>query len=93
MKKSVDINDWDELRAKSNRDAEFYKEYSRISKKIQYYSNAEHRKEKNEKDLENMRQRFKTEEYNEYMRNYMRMYNHKNNNLPSQPVDTPLIIF
>ena len=94
MKKSVDINDLlkqrDELRAKTNRDAKFYKVYSKLSMKIQYYSNAEHRKAKNEKDLDNMRQRFKTEEYNEYMRNYMRVYNHKNDNIP---VENPLIIF
>ena len=97
MKKSVDVNDLlkerENLRTKPNRDADFYKEYSRISKKIQYYSNAEHRKEKNEKDLTNMRQRFKTDEYNDYMRNYMRVYNHKNDNVPSLPLDTPLIIF
>ena len=94
MKKIVDINDLlkqrDELRAKPNRDAEFYKEYSKLSMKIQYHSGTEHRKLKNEKDLMNMRKKFKTEEYNEYMRNYMRVYNHKNDNMP---VDTPLIIF
>ena len=98
MKKSVDINDLlkqrDELKAKPNRDAVFYKEYSKLSMKIQYYSDTERRKVKNEKDLDNMRKRFKTVEYNNYMREYMREYSHRNDYKPLETqVDNPLIIF
>jgi hypothetical protein len=71
----------------------YLKEYNRLLKKIQYWSDVEHRKGKNEKDLEHMRQRFRTDEYNDYMRNYMRVYNHKEDNLASLPVNNPLIIF
>ena len=92
MKKSVDIDSLlrqkEDMKMRTNKDAEYLKEYNRILKKIQYYTDAEYRKIKNEKDLENMRQRFKTTEYNDYMRNYMRVYNHKEDNL-----NNPLIIF
>ena len=97
MKKSVDVNDLlrqkEDMKTRTNKDPEYLKEYNRLLKKIQYWSDVEHRKGKNEKDLEHMRLRFKTDEYNDYMRNYMRVYNHKEENITSQPVNNPLIIF
>ncbi len=94
MKKTINVADLlkerENLRRNPNKDAEYRKDYDKLSKKIQYYSNTERRKAKNEKDLEHMRLRFKTVEYNEYMRNYMRIYTHKNDFLS---VETPQIIF
>ena len=40
MKKSVDVNDLlrqkDDMKMRTNKDAEYFKEYNRILKKIQY---------------------------------------------------------
>jgi hypothetical protein len=44
----------------------------RIQKKIQYYSDEEHRKQKNLKDIENHKSHH--EKYNEYHKLYQRNY-------------------
>ena len=98
MKKVLNVEDLmkelEELKAQPNRDVNYRKDYDKLSKKIQYHSNETHRKEKNQKDLEKMRKKFKTAEYNDYMREYMRVYSHRNDNKPvDTPKDKPIIIF
>jgi hypothetical protein len=63
-KRTIDKNDIEAIK-------EILREYMRIQKKIQYYSNEEYRKQKNIKDLENHKNN--PNKYKEYHRYYYQL--------------------
>ena len=63
-KRKIDKNDIEAIK-------EILREYMRIQKKIQYYSNEEYRKQKNLNDLENHKKNI--DKYKEYHRYYYQL--------------------
>ena len=63
-KRKIDKNDIEAIK-------EILREYMRIQKKIQYYSNEEYRKQKNLKDIENYKKNI--DKIKEYRKNYYQL--------------------
>jgi hypothetical protein len=82
MYKTVDVNDLykerDGLKAKYPDSKEYNKEYNKLLKRIQYWSDADFRMKKNLDTLERNSVKFGTDEYRTYQREYHRIYRKQN---------------